>query len=327
MSARVLMLAPPFFGYRDDVAAEMRRRGVEVDLMGDRPSDGVAFRSLAKVSYGLVQPLIDRHLEAVLARVRGTRYDVVFALGGMSWCFDLPQTRRIREESGARTALYLWDSAENCQRAGAAAPAFDRVLSFDPLDCERRGFGFLPLFYAFDPPRFPPGEPYEYDACFVGSVHQVSKFLRVKSIVDRLEAEGARVLKHYYVPSRSAAALRRAQVPEYREVELTTRPLSRAETLAAYARSRALVDSPQAGQRGLTIRTIESVGMNRRLVTANAGVRAYDFFAFGNVVVDDGGADISSVMTDPEPYPDAVRGSYSVRSWVGRVLEELGVLQ
>lgn len=325
MSARVLMLAPPFFGYHEDVAAEMRRRGVEVDRMDDRPSDGVAFKSLARVSYGLVQPLVDRHLEAVLDRVRSVRYDAVFALGGMSWCFDLGQTERLKEESGARLTLYLWDSAENCQRAGAAARAFDSVLSFDPLDCERHGFEFLPLFYAFEPPVFPPRAPYEYDACFVGSVHQVSKFLRVKSIVDRLEAEGARVLKHYYVPSRSAAALRRAQVPEYRGVELTTRPLSRAETLAAYARSRALVDSPQAGQRGLTIRTIESVGMNRRLVTANAGVRAYDFFASGNVVVDDGSPDLSSAIADPAPYPDEVRAAYSVRSWVGRVLEAMGV--
>lgn len=325
MSARLLMLAPPFFGYHEDVAAEMRRRGVEVDRMDDRPSDGVAFKSLSKVSYGLVQPLIDRHFEAVLDRVREVRYDAVFALGGMSWCFGLAQTERLKKESGARMALYLWDSVENCQRAGMAAPAFDSVLSFDPLDCERCGFGFLPLFYAFEPPAFPPAEPYEYDACFVGSVHQVSKFLRVKSIVDRLEAEGARVLKHYYVPSRSVAALRRAQVAEYRKVELTTRPLSRAETLAAYARSRALVDSPQAGQRGLTIRTIESVGMNRRLVTANDGVRAYDFFASGNVVVDDGVSDLSSAISDPAPYPDEVRAAYSVRAWVGTVLEAMGV--
>lgn len=325
--SRVLMLAPPFFGYHEDVTAEMRRRGVEADRVDDRPSDGVAFKSLSKISYGLVQPLVDRHFEEVLARVREVRYDAVFALGGMSWCFSLAQTERLREESGARLVLYLWDSVENCQRAGVAAPAFDSVLSFDPLDCERYGFEFLPLFYAFEPPAFPPGTPYEYDACFVGSVHQVSKFLRVKSIVDRLEAAGACVLKHYYVPSRSVAALRRAQVADYREVELTTRTLSRAETLSAYAKSRVLVDSPQAGQRGLTIRTIESVGVNRRLVTANVEVRNYDFFASGNVVVDDGVSDLSFVIADPVPYPNKVRDAYSVSAWVGRVLEAMEVSQ
>ena len=156
MSARILMLAPPFFGYHEDVAAEMRRRGVEVDWMDDRPSDGIAFKSLSRISYGLVQPLIDRYFESVISRVKETRYDAVFALGGMSWCFDLAQTERLKEESGARMALYLWDSVENCQRAGVATSAFDSVLSFDPLDCERHGFEFLPLFYAFEPPVFPP---------------------------------------------------------------------------------------------------------------------------------------------------------------------------
>ena len=324
--SRVLMLAPTFFGYHKAVVAEMRHRGVEVDQMDDRPNEGVVFKSISRVSYRLVQPLIDRHFEAVLTRLRNNRYDAVFVLGGMSWCFGLEQTRRLAEESGARMVLYLWDSIRNCQRAGEAASAFDSVLSFDPADCIQFGFNFLPLFYAFETPAFPPDASYEYDACFVGSVHQVTKFLKVKSIVDRLEAEGARVFKYYYVPSHSVATLRRAQVPEYRKVDLTTNPLTRDETLAVYALSRSLVDSPQEGQCGLTIRTIESVGMNRRLVTTNAGVRSYDFFEFGNVAVDDGSVDISCVMDDPTPYPNSIRQSYSVRKWVGRILEEMGLL-
>lgn len=323
---KILIISPPFFGYYDDVANEMRRQGAEVDWIDDRPSTTILFKSLSKISYRTVQLEINQYFREVINTVSSKQYDAIFVLGGMSWCFDAEQTKDLKEASKSQLVFYLWDTIGNCQRVREVIKEFDAVLSFDPDDCTKYGLVFLPLFYSFNPPAFRQKMQYEYDACFIGSVHQVSKFKKIKELVDRVALAGGRVFTHYYIPSRSAALLRQLQFREYRGVNLTTRALSRSETLNIYSSSRTLIDSPQGGQRGLTIRSIESVGMNRRLLTANSSVKQYDIYSTGNVIVDDGTSDISQVFADPVCYPEEMRCQYSIKCWVSKVFELMGEL-
>ena len=316
--SRVLLLGPSFFGYRDLVGRGLSRLGHEVEVADDRPSESVAFRSLAKVSYAPLAPAIERHARRLERRLREGRHDLVVYLGGMTFCLSPAQLARLRAATGASFAAYLWDSLANSPRVDACLGLFDRVLSFDPADCAARGLELRPLFFSgpFREVPLAPAGGFEYDACFVGSVHQPSKFEAVLGIIEALEAQGLRVLSHLYMPSRSAEALRRATRPSYRRAALTRTPLTAREVARAYAASRAVIDSPQPGQSGLTMRTLEAVGARRKLITANPEALRYDLAGSGQVMAWDGGAGAAGFVSSPfRELPADVYESYSAEAF------------
>ena len=185
--ARILLSAPSFFGYRQRVSDELVNQGQRVDCIADRPSEGVVFKSLGRISYGLVDGLIEAHATRVREQILGGAYDQFLYLGGMSFCFTREQFARICEAGkarGTRFVAYLWDALSNCQRFAECADLFDEVMSFDPGDCESGMISLRPLFYGDVYQGLPVGDEasFDYDACFIGSVHQPSKFEAVSSI-------------------------------------------------------------------------------------------------------------------------------------------------
>jgi hypothetical protein len=96
--------------------------------------------------------------------------------------------------------------------------------------------------------------------------------------------------------------------------------------MGVYAKSKTLIDSPQQNQSGLTIRTIEAVGSNRKVVTSNPNVANHDFYAFGNAaVVKDGEMpEIDFVKRIPIAIPMSIRQRYSIDSWLSQLISGIG---
>lgn len=323
--AEILLIGSPFFGYRDRVAVELRRQGYCVDAIDDRPSEGVVFKSLAKVAPRALAKEVAKHADAIVSMIARGSYKHVVYMGGMTFLFTRGQVERMRSAArGADCAAYLWDSVENSPALAASLDLFDRALSFEPADCERYGMELRPLFYSGAYAGLPaePEGGFLYDACFVGSVHQPGKFEAVKRICDGLEREGLRVFRHFFMPSRSAAAYRRATNPAYRGVDFAYEPLPAERVAEVYSLSRAVVDSPQARQAGLTMRTLETVGSRRKLITANPDVRNYDFFRYGDVAVVEGRSLPSKSFFDRSYHelPPEIYESYSIASFAGALL-------
>ena len=327
--SRILLAAPSFFGYRQKASDELVRQGHDVDCIDDRPSEGVAFKSLGRISYRFVDGLIEAYARRVCEQVRDGAYNQFLYMGGMSFCFNREQFARICEAGkarGTRFVAYLWDALSNCQRFAECADLFDEVMSFEPGDCESGMISLRPLFYGDAYQGLSVGDEasFDYDACFIGSVHQPSKFEAVSSICQSLRESGLRVFTYYYMPSKSVEMLRKATDPVYRGVSFEHEPISAEQVSDIYARSVAIIDSPQANQRGLTMRTLETLGARRKLITANADVRNYDFFEYGNVAVWDESRGIDAAFFS-EPYhelPKEIYDGYSIASFVRSLVGE-----
>ena len=63
----------------------------------------------------------------------------------------------------ARLSLYFWDSIENAPRARRIAPLFDQVATFDPVDAEKLGWIYRPLFARAITTDVRSQEPMQYD--------------------------------------------------------------------------------------------------------------------------------------------------------------------
>ena len=323
----ILLIGSSFFGYRDKVAEEMRRLGYDVEVADDRPSESVVFRSFAKVAPSLTAGPVSRYADVLRRIIAEGCFEHVIYMGGMTFLFERGQVESMRAAAPrARFTAYLWDSLANSPKLSASLDLFDRTLSFEPRDCEARGMELRPLFYTDAYSRLPLelDGGFAYDACFIGSVHQQSKFEKVKRICDGLEEQGLRVFRYYYMPSKSVAALRKTMVPAYRREGFAFEPLSANKVADVYARSAAIIDSPQSCQTGLTMRTLEAIGSRRKLITANPAVRDYDFCEYGDVFVSTEGA-LPPRGFFERPFselPSAVYASYSLPSFVRTILGE-----
>ena len=323
---RILLMAPTFFGYRDRVRDELSRLGHDVECVDDRTSESVSFKSLAKISYRLIDGLIAKYAMSLREKVAAGDYDLLLFMGGMSFCFTRDQFSSIKSASNACFVAYLWDAFNNCERFGACRDLFDNIYSFEPSDCERYGLKLRPLFFsgAYDGLPLVPDGGFTYDACFIGSVHQPSKFEAISSICDNLESRGLRVFRFFFMPSKSAAALRRLANPAYRGVEFSFESLPAEKVAEIYARSKAIIDSPQAGQRGLTMRTLETIGAHRKLITANPDAVLYDFASRGDVAVwrGEGSIPLDFFETPYRVLPDEVYRGYSIETFVKTLLDD-----
>lgn len=324
---RALLIAPAFFGYAAAIREELENKGYEVDVCCDRPSESVFFKTVSRFGQSFVRKSIDDHCAAIREQLVHGHYNFVFVVGGMSFRFERNHVIALREASPSSTFVaYLWDSLSNCPCIGDSLELFDKVFSFEPKDCEAHRLSQLPLFYVADyesVPIVPPGG-YEFDACFVGSVHQPAKLERVLSIAEELKTRGFRVFAHLYMPSRSSAVYRKATRKAYRGVSFSFEPLSRTEVVDLYGRSRAVIDASQENQSGLTMRSIEALGARRKLITSNEAVKNYDFYNETNVLICRDGRIRNCEEFFNSPFhlvSDSVYRRYSIKGWIELVLE------
>ena len=89
-------------------------------------------------------------------------------------------------------------------------------------------------------------------------------------------------------------------------------------------KSKCILDAPQAGQTGLTIRTIECLGAKRKLITTNSDIRNYDFYNESNILVFNESVDLDSVFFTSEykDIPKDIYEKYSLRNWLKTMLDE-----
>lgn len=324
---RVLLIAPTFFGYRDLVRDELARLGHEVHSMNDRPSEKIWFKSIAKYGYRYLDRMIARYADQVITEYKNGNYDLVIYMGGMSFCFTREQFQAIRNAGNTPFIAYLWDAFSNCQRFGACSDLFDRVYSFEPQDCKRFNLLLRPLFYSNIYKDIPlePAQGFEYDACFVGSVHQPSKFYRVSAICDQLEEQGYKVCRYFYMPSYSIELKRKLSDSRYRRCTFQHKVLSPKQVANLYLRSRVVIDSPQRSQLGLTMRTIETLGARRKLITVNTDIQHYDFARYDNILLwqNDTEAIHTFLHKKYNILPQKIYDNYSIEAFVKTLLGEV----
>lgn len=326
----VLLSAPKFFGYENEIADELRRRGAKVDFLADRPFKSPLMHVLARFWRRPVLAFTERYYRRQLANFATERYDYVLIVNGQTWQPGLLADLRARHAS-ATFIFYLWDSLENRSSALALLRYFDRASCFEPKAAARHGLRFRPLFYcpSFDrAPRATGNETAEtdYAISFLGTAH-TDRY----AIVNRIDRQLQPSLSRYwflYLQAKWVLIVYRILNPAFRDASASTfsfTPLGREESSHIFWRSDAILDIEHPRQVGLTMRTFETLGARKKLVTTNIEVRDYAFFDDANVCVIDRKAPVvpEDFLTSPmKPASAATLARYSLAGWVDEIFAE-----
>lgn len=322
---RVLFIAPMFFGYEQLIIGELKAQGAEVDYFNDRPKNDFITKSLVRIDRRLIAPAVNSYYDSIIQSTSVRQYDHILIVRGEA--ISLERVRRLkRAQPRAKLSLYLWDSMHYNPNAREILGEFDDVFSFDRVDADSDSrVVFLPLFYGreFERSANSTGRRV-YDACFIGTVH-TDRYKVLEKVIDALEARGRKVFVYGYYPSKILYRLRSLFDPGFRKFGakyVHFSGLKLPEVVDRIAESKAVIDVNRPKQVGLTMRSIEAVGAQRRLITTNTDIVNYDIFTPDGIAVLDRHAPViedAFLDSDLTPFDEAVRQRYSVSAWISRI--------
>ncbi|MCX7161352.1 MAG: hypothetical protein NT176_20175 [Proteobacteria bacterium] len=312
---RVLILHPAFFGVDDALASALRSLGAEVKSWSTRPSNSASAKAMLRVAPGIWERGIARTLHRRISEIGVGSFDTVVVIKGEGVSVVVLESLR-RKLPNAVFNAYLFDSVRNFPRVLEKVRCFDRVLSFDPADCDERPNWIYRPLYAADC-------YWHVDSRGAESIYSLGSF----------HPERARVLSRFVAMERAAGIgsahdmLLRGWIDRMRSmharvdphVRILRAPISAEEAARRFGEHSTILDIHHPGQTGLTLRTFEALASGRKLITTNPAVRDHEFFDPARILV----IGRAAPKVDPNflrPPPDAsplarLPERYGVRGW------------
>jgi hypothetical protein len=201
---------------------------------------------------------------------------------------------------------YYWDTVNVVPRKKDIVQYFDRILSFDPQDCEKYGFEFQPNFYYY--------EKQSYETRY--QVYSLSTLDGRKEIMEELAAAFDGAGLSYLLKGFNEKPFKN----EY--IQYTPR-ISYQQMLSEAKYCDIVLDVTKAGQIGLTFRPFEALGLGKKLITTNASIKEYEFYNPDNILIVEPGKICLSKEFFERPLreiPDVIKRKYHIKQWLGNVL-------
>ena len=325
----VLMFCPNFFGYENRVSKALRDEGFEVDLYDERPNNGFFCKAFLRLNCSFYKPIVRKYIRRVIEENRDKQYDYVLIV--KSEAAGEKEIALLRQAyPKAKFILYLWDSVANVPDGEKKLRLYDRVLTFDPVDAEKYKIKLRPLFFSNEyenKTQTEENEDYFYDFAFVGTAH-TNRALIVKKLADECKKRGTDSFSYLFLPHKMVYFYNKITNRDFKDVSLSDikfSPVKAEEITEIYKKSRCILDVEHTKQRGLTIRTIEMLGMGKKIITTNDYIKSYDFYNPNNVyLIDRNSPHVCETFWTSryEPVPEEIFNRYTIKNFVRELLEE-----
>jgi len=321
---QILFISPKFFDYETKIKRKMEQMGSCVDYFDERPSNSSFTKAMLRINSHWLAKLTNKHYNNILNEIKDKRYDYIFIIKGESITCEILQTLKNKFKN-AKMILYLWDSIKNVNTIDKKFAYFDKVFTFDLNDVMKsKSLNFRPLFYIDEYDFHDVASNYEYDCCFIGTIHS-DRYKLIKKIKSELEANGLRTYFYMYFPAKELYYYYKLTNRNFKDASLQDfyfKPLSPNEIKEIILSSKAVLDIQHPNQNGLTMRTIEMLGMKKKLITTNKSIKLYDFFDENNIFL----LDRNNPIINPEFIKNkykmldkSIYQRYSLNNWVREV--------
>lgn len=269
---RVLFLGSIFYGYCKKIAVEMRTNGAQVTLL----ETDTRVKWLEYVErIGLHRFSESKWDKIIIDRIREieSEYDVVLIIKGKHLSSQSLNFLKERYKE-ARKILYLWDAVANTPNWNELYSFADEIYSFDRKDAIKYNLHLRPLFYTEEDVL---SDNYKYALSFVGGFHS-NRFEIVKKIKESLQTLGLPYCFVIFINKYHYFFYRYISHRIHREDEdiITTKQIPYNRYIQLSEDSLAILDINHKNQSGLTIRSIEALGLSKKLVTTNEDIMSYE---------------------------------------------------
>ncbi|AOC95295.1 hypothetical protein BB050_02179 [Flavobacterium anhuiense] len=325
--SNILVFSVKFFNYEKLIKEELISMGANVDLFDERPSNSFYSKAVIRMKKDFYKKTINRYFNAIIDKIKDNQYDYFLLIKGESTpSFFLNFLKK--NNPNIKLIYYTYDSFKNNPNGLENLVYFDKKFTFDKNDSKKYDLSFRPLFFASDYSKIGAQKSSgQYDISFIGTAH--SDRYSLSQIVSKwCDNNKLKMFNFYYSPSKILFALKKMTDKEFMKFDkdkISFKSLSHNEIIEIYKNSKAILDINHPGQDGLTMRTFETLGSARKLLTTNPNITSYPFYNTNNIYIinrDNPKIDQDFFSTEFKPIEEKMYYSMSLRGWLEELFEK-----
>lgn len=233
------------------------------------------------------------------------KYDVIIVQAS-DITQHLPSWIRKKGYKG-RIIYWYWDPVEGSVSPNKIDRSACEIWSFDKKDCKVFDMQYNSTYYIpVDKDDKKHISDKKYDICYIG--RDKGRLKELKVLEKRYKKIGLKT--YFYIV---------ATKPYYLNAKKLKKPIDYEKVIEIVRRSKAILDINQDGQIGLSLRCMESLFENKKLITNNKGIYKENFYNDSNFfVLENLEDDIYDFINKESEDLSDYREYYSFKNWLAR---------
>lgn len=325
---KVLMFAPKFFGYENEISKKIKEKCAECIFFDERAETSIFEKICIRLNYRkIIMRKITSYYQEIINTFSEDYFDYVIFFNPETITVELLKKLKEKQKS-AKFILYMWDSFENKPHTKELLPYFEKKYSFNKKDCDGCDIKFRPLFFVdtYDSDKSNLlNQKNNIDIGFIGTIHS-DRYKILKKLRVLAEKSGLKTSYYMFFPNKLLYykykfenwTKEKIRINDFKFVSLDS-----SEVLAYLSKCKTVIDIQHPKQIGLTMRTIEMLGLKKKLITTNTDIVNYDFYNKNNICVIDREnieIDKSFFLSDYDYDSDKCREKYSLDFFINELL-------
>lgn len=285
---KILFLSVRTFNLEVEIKNKLEELGAQVTYYDERPANNNFIKGIIRLKRSLVQKRIDMYYKTILVDTAKIKFDYLFVnRGEIVPAFFLEELKKA--QPNCQFVFYTWDSFTNHAHPITILKYFDRIFTFDSDDAVKYKINFRPLFYLDGYKYVKNSSPLQpkYNLLFLGTAHS-DRYKISSTLVDYCNQNGLTSFCYYYMHGRLVYLYKKIFDHSFKEFDykrLSFKSLTTQQILELYKDSDVILDINHPGQKGLTMRTFESIGAGKKMITTNIEIKKYSFYNPNNIHV------------------------------------------
>jgi len=209
-----------------------------------------------------------------------------------------------------KSIAFFNDSISRCPKIKRTITNFDEVYSFEKDDCEKYGLKFLTNWIYPIQKNDTKNNAYQ--------VFNISSKDRRFSLISKI----ASILKEKNI-NYKIIIFGKKNKNSKSNVEYISNQIPLNEVNDYLHNSQVLLDINRIGQKGLTFRVFESLGLEKKLITTNGDIKNYDFYNPNNIlIIDEKKTNIPFDFFTKKynPVSEDILKKYTIETWILQII-------
>lgn len=271
---RILLIGIDFYDYEKSIIKVLEEKGAIVFYFSSYLTD-VKCRVFQRM--GLRSFARRRKSNIITDRIKSQPSDIDYIIIIKGDNFEKEHILQLKEKyPKSPMLLYLWDSLIRLENKDLLLSSFDNIATFDRIDSITYGLKFRPLFGR----NINKVKRQKYDYCisFVGGDHSIRYNLlhKLKNILNDKSLKYKFILStgkfNLFVNRYIKGVISKDDLDIF-----STHQIPYSDFLEISQKSNVILDIAHPLQSGLTMRTIETLCMGKKILTTNKDIINYDF--------------------------------------------------